>query len=289
VTDYSIILKYENAEEELEGGINILKRLGGSSQDQNYGVLTPQTVGVEPAGAINFVTYDFFARKKLDQFSIAGEVPIANGKVGAATYQTFGIAGELSFKATEAWELILKAGHAPGQPTLNGQNIDSYKTFYFNPNYHIGMIMFNYQLRNFAGAQTQNNPTLAPNQLASPYDNPIVNATYAALSTNVKPSDKWTIRPGLVYARAPQSAGGTSYFYNYWDKQVHATAAGKSQGNNLGWEFDLGLTFQWDEYFLFSLDNGIFFPGDFFAFSNAATDNLTSAVFATSIRVGVNF
>ena len=40
------------------------------------------------------------------------------------------------------------------------------------------MIMFNYQLRNFSGPNTQNNPNLGQQYMVSPYDNPITNANY---------------------------------------------------------------------------------------------------------------
>jgi hypothetical protein len=36
-------------------------------------------------------------------------------------------------------------------------------------------------------------------------------------------------------------------------------------------------------------DVGFFFPGQFYAFSNTATQNATDTVFAASARIGVNF
>ena len=151
------------------------------------------------------------------------------------------------------------------------------------------MILFNYQLRNFSGPQTFNNPNATGDTLSSPYYNPIVDAGYVSLAGNIKPSHKWTIRPGLIYAYAPRAAKDGDQFYNYWTGTQQVAAAGHDQGNSLGFEFDLGVTFHWDEYFTFSFDNGILFPGSFFAFSNTPTDNKTSPVFASSIRVGVNF
>ena len=97
------------------------------------------------------------------------------------------------------------------------------------------------------------------------------------------------MRPALAYAVAPRSAASGSYFYNTWDRALSSAPAVKDQGTSLGWEIDFGVTFQWDEYFQFNFDNGIYFPGQFYAFSNTAQDNTRSAVFATSVRVGVNF
>ena len=200
VTDYSIVLKYENLEDELEGGVNVIKRLGGSTQDPNGGMLTPPQPNTTTlsAGAMNFVIYDFFARKKFNKVSIAGEVPLVSGTLGSSNYQTVALAGEIDWKPSETWEFLFKSGYAPGQPNQGSASIDTFRAFYFHPNYHIGMIMFNYQLANFVGPQTQNNATLSAAGLKSPYDNPITDAAYFSLSTQIKPWDKWTLRPGLV-------------------------------------------------------------------------------------------
>ncbi len=286
VTDYSLILKYENTEDEFEIGANLLRRLAGANQDPKGGLLTvPQNSG-PVAGSMSVLTYDLYAKKKIDRLSLGAEVPITNGTLGSSSYQTIALAGEASFKANDSVELTLKSGYAPGQKSSSSSTLDAYKAFYFNPSYHIGMILFNYQLANFAGPQN-NGTNLSP--LKSPYDNPIVNAAYLALSSNLKPGEKWTIRPAFIYAVAPQAATQGQYFYNYRTKTVQFNNTGKDQGTNLGWEFDLGLTFQWDEYFQLSLDNGIYVPGDFYAFSNTSQENRTSPVFATSVRVGVSF
>jgi hypothetical protein len=288
VSDYSLVFKYENTEDDLEIGVNVLRRLGGGGQDPNGGVLAPGAKPESTAG-MNFITYDLFARKKLNTLTLGAEVPITNGNLGQANYSTVAIAGEADWKPNDTWNFLLKAGYAPGQPSFTDSTLADYKAFYFNPNYHIAMIMFNYQLANFAGPQTLNNPNARASALASPYDNPIVDAQYISVSSQIKPWEKWTIRPLLAYAVAPKTAANGEKFFNYWTRSIETNNTGKSQGSSLGWEFDLGLTFQWDEYFQFSLDNGLFFPGSFYAFSNTPTENATNVVFATSVRIGVNF
>ena len=62
-----------------------------------------------------------------------------------------------------------------------------------------------------------------------------------------------------------------------------------TQSSNLGLEWDAGAGFQWDDNFLFRLDLGLFFPGDFFKFSNTATENATQTVFASVARIGITF
>lgn len=288
VSDYSLILKYENTEDELEGGINVVKRLAGANQDSNGGMLTPQGSN-QTNGSMNFMLYDVYAKKKFSTLSLGLELPITSGQIASANYQAYGAAGEVDFKPTDSLDFMLKLGYASGQTNMGGNQLDTLRAFAFNPNYHVAMIMFNYQLANFSGAQTLNSTSANPGGLSSPYDNPIVNAAYASLSTQIKPWDKWTFRPAFAYAFAPQTAAAGQYFYNYWTRTVQMNNSGMNQDKTLGYEFDLGITFQWDEYFTFSLDNGIFFPGGFYAFSNTSTPNATNPVIATSARIGVSF
>ena len=288
VTDYSLILKYENDEEQLEVGVNLLKRLAGSGQDPAGGVLTPGTANSPATAVVNTLTYDIYATKKFDRLSLALEMPISGGQIGAANYSAFGLGLEVTYTASEITEFQLKGGYASGQSASTVAPLTDYAAFYFNPNYHIAMIMFNYQLANFSGRQTLNSP--APEgALRSPYDNPITNAQYVSVGAQLKPWEKWTLRPLLAYARAPQVAQPQSYFLNSWNKSTNFNLTDQTQGSSLGFEFDLGVSFQWDDALVVSWDNGIFFPGNYYAFSNSPIQNRTDPVIATSLRVGVNF
>jgi hypothetical protein len=285
VTDYSIAFKYDSPEEDFEGGVNFIKRIAGANQDPAAGHVGPQGV---PAG-MNYNVWDIYGRKRFGKLTVAAELPITNGSIGGDTleYPSFGLATELNWKASDIWETIIKAGHATGQPNLGSGTIDKYKAFYFNPGYRLGMIMFNYQLANFAGPNTLNNFSTGAAALRSPYDNPIANAHYLYLSEHIS-LDKWTLRPALVFAQSAQSAKAGQFFFNTWQRKMVGPAV-KDQDASLGWELDFGATFQWDDYFQFNLDTGIFSPGDFFKFSNTAVDNATSTVFAISVGVGVTF
>ena len=288
LVDYSLILKYESPEEDIEGGINLIKRLGGSSQDVNSNLVA------NGRSSRNLLTYDFYVKKKFHQFSIGAEVPLGSGTLAGATYKGIGVAGELSWKASEEFNLLMKLGYASGQASANAdQTLGSFDSFYFHPNYHLGMIMFNYQLANFYKPQTQNSRAaggMPQSALGSPYDNPIVNAQYVALATQFKASEQWSIRPTFVYAIAPQVAKAGQAFYNYWTRQVTATnTATRDQSKSLGFEFDLGVTFQWDDHFMITWDNGLYIPGKFYAFSGTPVENATSTVFASSLRLGVSF
>ncbi|HLE00212.1 MAG TPA: hypothetical protein VJB59_08135 [Bdellovibrionota bacterium] len=280
MTDYSLILKYENPDEELEGGVNFIKRIAGASQDPGVPAGTAGYRGLRgvPEG-MNYNTWDLFGRKKLGKFTLAGEVPITTGHIGGVDYSSYAIAAEADWKLSEMWQIDLRAGHAPG-------SVD--KVFYFNPNYHLAMIMFNYQLANLSGLQTLNNPAATPSLLASPYDNPIVNANYLSIKGHFK-TDKWDFHATWAYAKAVHPAVAGQSFFNTWTRNV--VVANTNQDSSLGWEMDYGALFQWDDNFQFGADIGFYFPGAFYKFSNAASgvENATNTVWATNFRAGVNF
>ncbi|MCM2276727.1 MAG: hypothetical protein NDJ89_01465 [Oligoflexia bacterium] len=283
VADYSLALKYESLEDDFDGGVNFVKRLAGLNQDvYNLGI---QGTGV----GTNYNTWDIYARKRLGDLTLAGEVPITSGTVGGMEYSSIAVAGEAEWRISDGWQTQLRAGHAPGQPSSGSANPDRYKAFFFNPNYRLGNIMFNYQLANFGGntgTNTLDNPAASPAALLSPFDNPIVNATYVSLGGTFK-TQKWAFNTGLIYAHASQAALAGEYFLNTWKRKMEL--ASSNQGKNLGIEWDFGVAFQWDDFLQFRVDGGWFFPGNYYAFSNAATENKTDSVFSTAARIGINF
>ncbi|MEK6579408.1 MAG: hypothetical protein AABZ55_09300, partial [Bdellovibrionota bacterium] len=264
-----------------------IRRLGGASQQVFQG---PSTSSGNPtAVGMNYNTWDIFTRKKLGKLTLTAEVPIVTGNIGGLEYSSIAFAGEATYKMSDSWEMQARVGHAPGQTNSSGAILDKYKAFYFHPNYRLGLIMFQYNLAGFSQTSTLNaNGGTSPSTLVSPFDNPIANANYGSLY-GAYHTDKWTLSGNLIYAQAPEAAVAGQFFYNHWDRKTHLAAT--SQEHSLGLETDLGAAFQWDEYFQFRFDTGIFFPGSFYRFSNAlaGTQNANSPVIAAVFRVGVSF
>ena len=289
LSDYSLLIKYENPDEDFEGGVNFIKRLAGAGQDPNAGFMGPGLVGSTQASAgMNYNTWDLYGRKKFGKFSVAGEVPIVTGELAGLSYKTYAIALETAYRFSDRWEVSSKLGRAPGQPNAANNQVDKFKSYFFNPNYQIGLIMFNYQLANFAGPHTVNNPITSQSTLLSPFDNPITNANYFSLHGGFS-TDKWNFHSTFVMAKAVESAINGSAFFNSWRRRFYPNVSQKDQDSFLGWELDLGTTFKWDDFFLLALDGGIFFPGGFYKFSNVGTDNPTSSVIAGVAQIGVTF
>ncbi len=289
VYDWSLMAKYEVLDEDLELSVNLIRHIADAAQDATaYQVPAPLPGGGQVAGGTATTTYDIFAKKKLGKLTLAAEVPIVFGDVGGIKRSSVGVAVEMNYKASNTLDALLKLGHAPGQQNFTNPTPDNFNAFYFNPNYRLGLIMFNYQLNNFVGPATLNNPNTSPTQLASPFDNPVTNANYVAFSTGIS-VDKWQFRPGIVAAIADTAAVNGSNFMNSNTRSYATNASGKDQGKYLGTEFDLGITYQMDESFSFGVDTGVYMPGSYYKFSNSANDNNTSTVFANVLRVGVSF
>ena len=297
VQDYSLLLKYENPEEDMEVGVNFIRQIAGGSESEFNGPssnppATPPATGpssnpVSPV-AMNYNVWDIYGKKKIGKFTIAGEVPIIAGNLGGATYNTFAVAAEAGYKFSDSWDTGLKLGHAPGQEDSTSGVATQFHSFTFHPNYHLGLIMFNYQFANFAGPNTLNDANATNSTLLSPYDNPITNANYLSWNGAFH-TDKWDFHTVWTFARANETAENGQYFWNIWQRRYVLNNSGLSQDPSLGWEMDYGITFQWDESFQVGVDAGWWFPGAFYTFSNTSISNQTSPVFGTLAKVGISF
>ncbi len=293
VLDYSLALKYENLDEEMSMGVNYVRRISGNSGGNAgfSGIQDPGNDGVVDATSVNYGIWDIYGEKKIGNFRIAGEVPLASGSVGGINYSSFGLAIESSYNFGEKFELSARFGRASGQANVATGAVPSpYGAFYFNPNYKLGMLMFNYQFRNFAGPNTVNDSTTVDSSLVSPYDNPITNAQYLMLSGGYNFNQKWSMRMSWIYASALETATAGSDFFNTWLHKF-VTAAGDAgvQSASLGWELDTGVTFKWDQALQFDFDIGFWVPGQFYGFTNTANTTPVSTVIGASFKVGVAF
>lgn len=284
VSEYSLAVKYENLDEDIEMGLNFLRKIAGSAQPPNAGL-----VGLDgQATGMSFNTWDIYGRKKLGRFTFAGELPVATGKIGGVDYSTWAVALESKAELSDHWEFGAKVGRVPGQPPSSTSNPTDYRVFYLHPNYRLGLIMFQYQLANFYLPKNQNDPTTNASSLKSAFDNPISNASYLSLGGKLK-LQKWSFHTLWTFAKAEQVARSGDYHFNTWKRKYESQLAPKNQSDSLGWEMDYGLLYQWDEAFRFGIDIGFYFPGDFYKFSNTATDNQTSMIFASVFRMGIVF
>ncbi|NDF13903.1 hypothetical protein EB061_01080 [bacterium] len=270
ITDYALNLSYQNEDEQMDAGLQFMRRLAGPSA----GVVDPFATNVATTVGYAYNVWDLYAKKKSGMMTYAAEIPLATGLVSSQSYST--VAGAINARAdlNDFWNLKLNMGAASGQ---GGNSPNKLTAFYFHPDYRPGLILFNYNLRNLS------------NGTGSAYDNPITNARFFSLSAGYargKFSHEWL----ALYAFADQAAtGGTNPFFNTWNGQYEQGIAGAGQGKALGFEFDYSLGYDWDESTRFGADLGLFFPGSYYAFSNSAVQNTQKTVFATNLGMTVKF
>lgn len=297
VTDYGLGLKYDNPEEDLEGGVIFYKRNASDVQNSYF---FPSTAAAYTGGAngMNLKLLDLYARKKWTKFELMGEIPIYSGTIGDVngvgernTYKATALVGELAYNA-DTWRHALKFGTVPGQgPTATGARGSSFGAMYLHRAYKLGLILFNYNLGNFGAGNPDPIPgsahPTAPASAVSPFDAEITNAKYLMWSSE-KRWEQWGLNFGLVYAIANETAQAGKDFFNHRTRQWGTANA--SQNNKLGTEFDFGTRYSWDENISFGADLGLFFPGNYFSFLNSATKTgNTNTVSAFALTAATTF
>ncbi len=295
VTDYGLGLRYENPEEDIDAGVLYYKRNAEDKQNSYY-FPAAQATYLNGANGINLRLFDFYAKKTWHRFELGAEVPIYSGEIGDMNgvgtrnqYKTTALAVEAALKY-DSWRHALKLGTAPGQSAATtGARGSTFSAFQFHRAYKLGMLLFNYNFRNFGAT----NPDAVPNGASpgtaynyprafSPYDAAITNAKYLMLSTE-KHWEQWGMNFGLVWARANQTAQAGQDFFNPETHTWFTSVA--SQDKNMGVEADYGLRYNWDDNISFGADFGMLFPGDYFNYINSAIPD----VHKNSTTMGISF
>lgn len=274
-SDYSFALTYNNDDEQMDLGLLFVRRLAG----MQAAIVDPLSfTGSSTGYAYN--VWDFYLKKKAGIFTLSAEVPIVTGLVGNNTYSTVAGAVKVDTQLDDHWKVKLNGGMAPGQDSLaTGATATKYTAFYFHPDFRPGLLMFNYNYRNFSDGN------------ASPYYNPVTNAQYFSLGFDYN-SNKWTHGFQWLYAMAAKVADGAAggAYFNTLDGHFKGNNAGATaQEKGLGFEIDYNLDYQWDEAFKLGFTTGLYFPGKFWEFSNSAVLNETKTAFGMGLNLLVKF
>jgi hypothetical protein len=284
LSEYAVGLRYENPDEDFEGGVQMVRRIAGYREESKW--INNQ------GGGINLTIWDIYAKKRMGKLDFNLEAPIFNGEISGRQYKSYALALELKYRSSDAWSFQAKAGKVPGQPNSPGTGVadtQKWQMVSLHPNYHLGMLLFNYNFGNFSG---NNNPTHsagAAGDVKSIYDAPITNANYLMLGTTLT-ADKWQFSGTFVTAKADRTAHTGDQYFNSQTRAYSTVAATHDQGSGLGTEFDLGAALNWDEFTTFAVDFGLLFQGNYFKFGNdAAGDNQLKTVFGAVGSIGVKF
>jgi len=285
-SDYSLALTYNNDDEQMDLGLLFIRRLAGMQAS----VINPFSImpaGTTPGGytpgtsGYAYNVWDFYLKKKSGIVTVTAEVPIVTGLVANNPYSAVAGAVKVDTALDDHWKLRVNAGLAPGQGTIPaaGTPASSYTAFNFHPDYRPGLLMFNYNYRNFS------------DKSLSPYNDPVSNAEFISLGFDYNAA-KWTHGMKWLYAVASKVADATvgGAYYNNMDGYYKANNAGAvAQAKGLGSEIDYSLGYDWDESLKLGLTMGLYFPGNFYLFNNSATPNVTKTVFGSGLNLLVKF
>lgn len=295
VTDYGLGLKYDNPEEDLEGGALFYKRNAPDAQNGYYYPAGSATF-TPGANGMNLKLFNLYARKSWSRFEVGAEVPIYSGDIGDVN----GVGARNAFSATavaieaalklETWRHSLKVGTVPGQgPVATGSRGKTFGALELHRSYKLGQVLFNYNLGRFGPANPDTVPgnASAGDSVVSPYDAAISNAKYVMFSSE-KRWEQWGINFGLVWAQANETADPGKDAFNHHARQWFTSTA--KQGSNIGLEIDLGTRYNWDDNISFGADLGILLPGDYLKFADSVTGKgSTKNIIAGSLTAATVF
>lgn len=229
-------------------------------------------------GAHNVTLIDVFIQKTWDKVSLGIEVPMLSGEVGSyytgddADFDTNAYIFELGYKLNSRWTLNLNAGYVKG----DDGSTDSFEGMYLHPNYKLGKILYNYNLRGF------NNSAYNVHNAA------ISNSTYTQFLA-VYSSNEWTWKLSALWAQANETASEGDDFYDH-EQGALVTSANADQGTDLGYELSAEFDYQWNPSLVLSGHLAYLFTGEYYNFLNDANEELgVENVISTGMSLSVKF
>ncbi len=240
-------------------------------------VETESTLYGANTGSQEVTLIDIFIQKNWEKAKLALEIPMVSGNAGKAytnedaDFDSNAYILESSFEMNTQWKLNLNAGYVKGD---DGET-NSFEGMYLHPNYKVGKILYNHNLRGY------NNSAYDIHNAA------ISNSTYAQLEAQYS-SSEWVWKISALWAKANQVASEGDDFYDHEQKSIVTAAA--DQADDLGYELTTEFDYMWNPSVTISGYLSNLFVGDFYSFLNDADDELkTQNVMATGMSLSVKF
>ncbi len=244
---------------------------------------------------------DFCFSWKKDIFHVEFELAYVTGKTRAfpimvdglisnyrVTIDSFGSVLRVGANVKPLEDVYLELGYASGDKPGNQAFEDlKYTQFSFDPNYKVGLLMFDYVDRYFTALKAQETveylksiETLlkgiqAGNGLSEslvdyyisfvgnfmPSHGSIRNAFYLFPVLKYKPVDSVQLKLAFLGAWV---AGSSYKVETRHEVGVNGTTKVYGQGSNYGYEVDFGIKFQYTDNVALGLQSGLLFPGNIF-------------------------
>lgn len=282
VRELGLIAAYTNKATNTVASIAYIKR----SSESNNGLyivndeIAAGPIGVpttSPRGKTNVTLINAYFEKKWEKFDLKVEVPLMSGEYGNvygdgnnASVSSSAVLVESLWKPSHRWELGIHFGQVGGD---DGDS-DNFEGMQLNPNYHIAELMFRYNYSAFNEAR------------GSIFDSGITNARFLKLHAHYK-TDKWTWSAAAIMANAMETAQAGKKAYHH--QEHYRFTAAEDQAESYGTEVDLAFAYQWNPNVTVSGFIAYWLVGDYFAFSNEATELETTNVLGSGLRLGITF
>lgn len=263
VNDYMVHVQYDNPETELSIGLLYQIRNGGG----NDIVTNTDYIGGTGSAVTGNYKHNYigiFSSQKLSSYTVAVEAGILSGETGVRSsvvngsqdvkLNAFGLAAEIAWKPEASkWSANVKAGFATGD---DPGTTDTYEGYSFSRNYRVGQLMFTHPLGQRDFLRTGLTRSVAGSAAAQIDTETISNAMYFAPAVRYQASDAW-------------SYGGT-FVLGRMNKEP---IAGGSTATDLGYEFDLNITWTPFDRFTWTTELGLLLPGETWKAGPANLDN----------------
>lgn len=264
VREVSLQAVYDNPHKNLAIGVYYGKR---NEEEDN---------SLSQRGRAKFDLVDIYIKKSWKDWSFSLEVPMLSGELGDvygssinSSAKSKALITEITY-STAAWDLGLNAGMVSG----DDGDTDDFEGIYLHPNFHVGEILFRYNNEAFTGTDQ------------ALFESSISNARYARFFAHYR-SGAWKWKMNVILATADQVAKAGKQAYNHEIKnRFNAT---QDQDDSYGMELNASFDYEWNPGLTVSSYMAYMKTGNYYAFTNNATEADTENPIATGFRVGVKF
>lgn len=279
VREMGLIAKYDNKNRDLVASVLYAKR---SSERRNslYNSNDPSgtTPGVFARGNTDITVIEPYVSKKWNKLRVQAEASLQSGDYGRvysaneeSKLSALAYVVEAKYDLNPKWDI----GALGGQVSGDKGNTGKFEAAYLHPNFHIADLMFryNYQAFNQGGR--------------SVFDASITNAQFIKLYSNFK-TDKWTWKGAFIMANAMETAqGGGRNAYHH--EENYRFESDHKQDKSYGYEFDLGFDYMWNPNVTIGGYYGYWFVGDYYSFTNTASELSLNNVHGGGLRATLQF
>lgn len=273
VKESGISLLYNNKDQELSFGL-----LYAKNKASNHTGITEDIDGTSrELGIAEVKITDIYFKKTLGKFTVEAEVPLLTGNLGnlydtneTAKYKAKAFLFHTSYVANNNHTFKVNFGQVSG----DGGNTSSYDAMYLNPNYQVANLLFRYNL----SAIADKNQNI--------HDSYVHNATFFKAS-HIYDAGAWNWENSFVWAKADEVAKANSVSYNH-TKNKNFTA-NADQEDDLGFELDSNIKYQWNTSVTIGGNFGYLFTGDYFAFNNTTEKNTVKDSYVLKAFANIKF